>query len=50
MNEDIKQAVRNATGAAMENGKAFSWIKTHEVQAGVYLSYTQELFAKYKMQ
>jgi len=41
-----------ALANAMETQRPFSWLrcmahKTHCVQAGVYITYTQEYFAKY---
>lgn len=36
-----------ARATAMNVGRAFSWVKTQQVQKGVYLVYTQDLFTKY---
>lgn len=38
-----------AMGAAMESGRAFSWIKGKDVQQGVYRKLPQEVFQKYDM-
>lgn len=45
---NAKQITANATAEAMDQQRAFSWLKTHDVQAGVYLCYTQEWFQTYK--
>lgn len=36
--------MRDALIQAMDKQVAFSWVKSHEVQAGVYLKYSQHLF------
>lgn len=38
-----------ATVLAMEHQKPFSWIKTRDVQAGVYIKHTQQFFQTYRM-
>lgn len=56
-NESIKSQVIAATGMAMEYQRPFSWIINRasvrivatEVQAGVYLNYSQDFFQRYKM-
>lgn len=45
--QTAQNAVREATAWAMETSKAFSWLKTQDVQKGVYVKYTQSHFAKY---
>lgn len=43
----MKQQIRNANCEAMDCQRAFSWVNGDEVQAGVYLKYTQEYFHQY---
>ena len=45
--EAAKFEVSQARAWAMESGRPFSWVKTQEVQKGVYAQYSQSLFAKY---
>lgn len=46
---DIKLQMRNAIMQAMESQRAFSWMKTHKVQQGVYIEYPQAHFQTYCM-
>ena len=39
--------MNQALALAMETGTAFSWTKTRKVQAGVYLTWSQNYFWSY---
>lgn len=43
------EQTRNALIAAMDSGRAFSWLKSRDVQTGVYLKYTQQHFQTYML-
>lgn len=41
--------MKDALFNAMNKNTPFSWIKNHKVQSGVYLVWSQEVFADYEM-
>lgn len=46
---NAKDQIKFALINAMDKQVAFSWVKTHEVQKGVYIKHSQSFFQTYMM-
>lgn len=49
MKNPAAEQIRYALMVAMESRAAFSWLRTQDVQEGVYVKHTQQFFSTYRM-